>query len=198
MRKIWPKVKVIIWSDKVMLNFSRSLTSPWTHFRCFHRSSLSIKSYCRKLLVIFHDLKWPWRHDEGVTSHIPIRGVKSTCKLMNSNGFRPKEVPFNFLPLTYNGEVAKLTSLRITDIKILRLTFYRYCYGNQLLKISRWSIIWCSYDEHSNLFWPVTWWPDLQWPRSEIFTICAEKMYEEVCQKPVGCVQTPPLGPARV
>ena len=29
----------------------------------------------------------------------------------------------------------------------------------------------------------VTWWPDLAWPGSEIFTTCAEKMYDKVCQK---------------
>ena len=29
----------------------------------------------------------------------------------------------------------------------------------------------------------VTWWPDLEWPGSEIFTKCAEKMYEQLCQK---------------
>ena len=51
-----------------------------------------------------------WR---GVTGrNIPTRGVKSTCNPMFesvSNGFLPKETPFIFLPLTYNGEVAKLT-----------------------------------------------------------------------------------------
>ena len=29
----------------------------------------------------------------------------------------------------------------------------------------------------------VTWWPDLVWPGSEIFTTYAEKMYDKVCQK---------------
>ena len=29
----------------------------------------------------------------------------------------------------------------------------------------------------------VTWWPDLAWPGSEVFTTCAEKMYDKVCQK---------------
>ena len=29
----------------------------------------------------------------------------------------------------------------------------------------------------------VTWWPDLEWPGSEIFTTCAKRMYEQVYQK---------------
>ena len=29
----------------------------------------------------------------------------------------------------------------------------------------------------------ITWWPELEWPGSEIFTTCAEKMYEQLCQK---------------
>ena len=53
-------------------------------------------------------------------------GVKSTCNPMFesvSNGFLPKETLFIFLPLTYNGEVAKLTSPWVTDIQIPRYTF---------------------------------------------------------------------------
>ena len=61
-----------------------------------------------------------WR---GVTGrNIPIRGVKlpvNRC-LSVSNGFRPREAPFNFLPLTYNGEVAKLSWPWVTDIKVAR------------------------------------------------------------------------------
>ena len=30
----------------------------WTEVRSFHRSSLSNKSYCQKLLVTLHDLNW--------------------------------------------------------------------------------------------------------------------------------------------
>ena len=49
----------------------------------------------------------------------------------------------------------------------------------------------------------VTWLPDLEWPGSETFTTCVEKMYEQVyqkrlsfflaiCEQPEGGVQTPP------
>ena len=33
----------------------------------------------------------------------------------------------------------------------------------------------------------VTWWPNLAWPGSEIFTICVEMMYDKVCQKRWRC-----------
>ena len=46
---------------------SWSVSSAWTHPWCFHRSSLSLsKVTAEKLLVIFHDLKWPWRRKELV------------------------------------------------------------------------------------------------------------------------------------
>ena len=60
-------------------------------------------------------------------SNIPIRGVKSTCKSMCesvSNGCRSKEATFNFIPLTYNGEVTKLTNfihLGATDNVIVQV-----------------------------------------------------------------------------
>ena len=66
MLKIWPQVKVMTWPEKVMLHISRSASSSWTHLWWFHRSSWSLsKVIPEKLLVTFHDLKWPWRHDEG-------------------------------------------------------------------------------------------------------------------------------------
>ena len=78
-----------------------------------------------------------------------------------SNGFRPEEAPFNFLLLTYNGEVTKMIRPWVADLKIPRHTFHRYCYRYQYLNVSRWSIIRCSYDEHSNFFWGKVTWRDL-------------------------------------
>ena len=55
-----------------------------------------------KLLVTDHDLKWPRGCEKGHWSQFSDSGVKSTCKPMFEsvlNGFRPKEAPFNFLPL---------------------------------------------------------------------------------------------------
>ena len=55
-----------------------------------------------------------------------------------------------FSPIDFDGEVAKLTWPWIIDIKIPRYKFYQNWYGYQSLKVSRWSGIRCSYDEHSN------------------------------------------------
>ena len=63
---IWPQVKVMTWSEKIMLHINRSVWSAWTHLWYFHCSSWSLsKIIAEKLLVTFHDLTWPWRHGEG-------------------------------------------------------------------------------------------------------------------------------------
>ena len=122
---------------------------------------------------------------------IPSQGAKSTCNPMfesASNDFLPKEAPFIFLPLTYNGELEKLTWPWVTDIKIPRYTFYTYWYtdincwkfqGDRSFGVALTSIQ--TFSEVRSL--DVTWWPDLEWPESEIFTTCAEKMYEQTYQK---------------
>ena len=40
--------------------------------------------------------------------------------------------------------------LGVTDMKLMRYTFYRHCYVYQSLKVSRQSFSRCSYDVHSN------------------------------------------------
>ena len=55
------------WLENVMLHISRSGWSSWAHlwfFFFFSSWSLS-KVIAEKLLVTFHDLKWPCRHGEG-------------------------------------------------------------------------------------------------------------------------------------
>ena len=144
--------------------------------------------------MTFHDLKWPWPLAtwRGVTGrNIPSLGVTYTCNPLFErvlNGFLPKEAPLIFLPLTLGeGEVAKLTWPRVTDIKIPRYIFYRSWYGYQSLKVSRWSgfgVAMTSLQTFSEVrSLNVTWWPDLEWPGSEVFTLCAKKMYEQVYQK---------------
>ena len=134
---------------------------------------VSIKSYCRKTAG---DLPWPemtlttWR---GVTGHnIPTQGVKSTCNSMFEsvlNGFRPKQAPFNFLQLTYNGEVAKLVWPWITNIKISRYTFHKFIdtvtdinrckfQGDRSFGVAMMNIK--TFSEVRSL--AVTWWPDLE------------------------------------
>ena len=53
----------------------------------------------------------------------------------------------------------------VTAIEIPRHIFYRYRYGYQSLKVSTWSVIRYSYDEHSNFFLGEVTWRDLvTWP----------------------------------
>ena len=69
MLKIWPKIKVITWSEKVMLHIRRSVSSAWTQLCCFHRSSWSLsKVIAEQLLVTFHGLKWPRRHERSLVA----------------------------------------------------------------------------------------------------------------------------------
>ena len=78
--------------------------------------------------------------------------------------FCAKEAPLIFLPLTYNGKAAKLAWPLVTDIKNPRYKSHRYWYGYQSLKVSRWSVIRCSYDEHLNFWCEITWRGLLTWP----------------------------------
>ena len=176
-----------------MLHIIRSLSLSWTHLCCFHRSIchlVSIKSFCRKTA---DHLSWPpemtlatWR---GVTGrNIPTQGVKSTCNptFENvSNGFLPKEASFIFSHWLIVERSQNWPDLG-SSISEFRETHFYILLRYQSLKVLRWSGIRCSYDERSNfsemMSLDVTWWPDLEYPGSEIFT-CVEQMYEEVYQK---------------
>ena len=138
----------------------------------------------------FHDLKLPatW----GVTGcNFPIQGAKSTCNPMFEcfEWLHPKESPFNFLPLTYNGDCRIDLALghRCQNSKISILSIVL-----ELRDINRWKfqgdrsvgVLMTSIQPFSVVrSFDVTWWPDLEWPGSEIFTTNAEKMYKQVCQK---------------
>ena len=107
------QVKVIAWSEKVMLLTSRSISSSWPHFRCF----IALACLYQKVLwksCWWHFMTWSVLGVmKGVTGHsFPIQSVNSTCNPMFEsveNGFRLKQVLFSFLPLNFNGEVTKLT-----------------------------------------------------------------------------------------
>ena len=110
--------------------------------------------------MTFHDLKWPWKHAEG--SLVSIFRLRVSSLLVNrcfsvSNGFLPKEAPFIFLPLAYNGEVAKLAWPCRSRISKFR-DIYFIDTGTD---INRWKFPGdrCSYDEHWNLFWGHLTWP---------------------------------------
>ena len=219
MLKIWSRLRSWTWSEKIMWLISRSVSSSWTQLRCFHRCWLSLsKVNAEKLPVAFYDLQWPWSHEEGsLMATFPIQCVNSTWNPMSKsvqNGFRPKrriscfhwltmEGPQNWpeqisnqLQISTDQQINQI-STDITDIKILRYTFYRHCYLYQSLKDSRQSFGRCSLTNIQTFYevrlLDVTWWPG-----SAIFTSYAEKMYDKVCQKRLnkklhgGCVQTPP------
>ena len=138
MLKIRPQVTVMTWSEKVMLHINQFVSSSWTHPWCFHRSSWSLSK------VIPENCWWPsitWNDLGDMTRGHRSQYSDSGCQvylypmLSVSNGF-PKGVPFIFLPcLIPTGEVAKLTWPWVTDIKIPRYTFNRYCSGYQSLKV---------------------------------------------------------------
>ena len=127
---------------------------------------------------------WPQYSDSG---------CQVTCNPTFESLFNvfSKKAPFIFLPLTYNGEVAELTRPWVKDIKILRYTFYRYWYRYQLLKVSRWSSIQCSYEEHSNFFlrWGLLTWPgDLTLgPGSEILQHVRKRLWTVIPKTAALC-----------
>ena len=110
MLKIRPRVNVkvkVTWSERFMLHIGLSLSSSLTHLRCFYRSSLPIKSYCRKTA---NDLLWPemtsgtWG---GVNGHnLSIQEVNFTCKTTECLECFPSKKS-HFLVLTSCGERAQ-------------------------------------------------------------------------------------------
>ena len=81
----------------------------------------------------------------------------------------------------------KLTSPKVTKIKILRYAFCRYRFPHQLMEVSGWSLkngghgaITCI---HSGR---VTWrnlWPELRWPWADIVRNCAKMMHVKEMRK---------------
>ena len=202
------------WSERVMLYISRSVSSSLNTSMAFYCSSLSLsKVVADKLLVTFHDMKWPWRHDEESLVTIFRFGVLNIpvnhrCLRVFRMFFVQKRC-LSIFPLTYNGEVAKLTWPWVSDIKIPRYKFtdtvtdikhWRY-QGDRSFGVAMTNIQ--SFSEVRSL--DASWWPDLEWPGSEILTICAERWINkcakdgsanEIPAKNLrGGVQTPP-GPA--
>ena len=170
--------------------------------------------------MTFHDLKWPWRHGEGslvAIFRLRVSSLPVTRCLSVSNGFLPKEAPFIFLPWLIMKRSQNWPDLgswisTFRDIHFIDTGTDINCSmfeGDGVFGVAMTSIQ--TFSEVSSL--DVTWWPDLERPRSEIFTTYAEKMYQRLYQKrwcsaPLlfrylrktwrgGGVQTPP-GPAWV
>ena len=148
MLEIWPKVKRMTWSERIVLHSSPTVSSSWTHLWYFDRSILSLSNViAEKLLVTSNDLKWPLRNEEGSLAAI-FRFRASTlsetrCLRVFQMVFVQKK-RFSIFPhwhngfsLSDNGEVAKLTWSCVIDIKIPRYKHYECCYRYQSLKISR-------------------------------------------------------------
>ena len=104
---------------------------------CFYRSSLSLsKVIAEKLLVTFHDLKWSrWHEGRGSLVAIfrfRVSSLPVTRCVSVSNGFRPKEAPFNF-PYLLIMERSQNWPGRGSPISTFRDIYFidRYCYGYQ-------------------------------------------------------------------
>ena len=97
MLKIWPQVKVMTWSEKVMLHISRSVSSAWTHLWCFKRSNLSLSKFIAEKNSWWPFITWNDLGDmtRGHWSNIPIQGVKSTSNPM-LEWFSSKKGAFQF------------------------------------------------------------------------------------------------------
>ena len=138
-----------------------------------------------------HDLKWPWRHDEG--SPVTIFRLRMSilpvtrCLRVFWMVFVQKRrlsffSPWLIMERSQNwpdlrSPISKFRDIRFIDTgtDINRWKFQ----GNRLFGVAMTNIR--SFSEVRSL--DVTWWPDHEWPGSEIFTKCAEKMYEQLCQK---------------
>ena len=177
----------------------------------------------KKLLVtlVLHNLKWLWRHEEGSPVAIFRVRVPSLPVTRRLRVFRMVFVQKRCLSIFAHWLIMKRSQnwSEVTDNKIPRCIFHRYCNSYQSLKVPSQSFNRCSYELRPTLFFSevrslgVTWRPDLEWPGCELFTTCAEEIYQQVCQKwwrsarpffffrylrkkPEGCQNTP--GRARV
>ena len=168
------------WSERFMLHISRSVWSFWTQLWCFNCSSWSLsKVITGKLMVTFHDLKWPWPCGEGPlvaifrlrVSSLPVTRCLRVFRMVF---FQKRHLSFfsHWLIMerslnwpNIGTRISKFQDIHFidtgTDI-------------NHPLKVSTCSGIRCSYDEHQTfseaMTLDVTWWPDLWWPGFEIFT----------------------------
>ena len=165
MLKIWPKVKVITWSEKVMLHISRSVSSAWRHKWSCHRSILSLSK------VLPNNCWWPLMTWNGLVTletwggltgeNIMIQGVDSTCNL---NFKSVSNVCLSIFSVHLYGKAAKVTWPWVTGIKIPRYTYLHFI--GTVTDINRWKFhadrsfsVAMTIDKHSNCFWGKVTWP---------------------------------------
>ena len=128
-----------------------------------------------------------WR---GVTGHnTPAQGVKSICSPMFEsvlNGFRAKRRISFFSHCLRMERSQNWPDLRSPISKFRDMRFI-----DTGTDINRWkfqgdrsfSVAMTNIKKSEVRSLDVTWWPDLEWAGSKIFTKCAETMYEQLCQK---------------
>ena len=156
-----------------------------------HCSSLSLsKGIAEKLLVTFHDLKWPCRHQERSlvaifrfrVSSLPVTrclrvfqivfvqkrrlSILSHLLIMD----RSQIWPDLGSPISKFRDIGTLATG--TDINLWK--FRDRSFGVAMTSVQ-------TFSEVRSL--DATWRPDFEWPGSEILTTCAEEMYTQVCLK---------------
>ena len=137
----------------------------------------------------FHDLKWPWRHDEGspVTifllrvSILPVTRCLRVFEWCSSKrgAFHFSLIDLHIMEGSQNWPDLKSPIKKFRDTRFIdtgtdvnRWKFQ----GNRSAGVALENIQ--TFYEVRSL--DVTWWPDLAWPGSEIPTTYAEKMYDKV------------------
>ena len=183
MSKIWPKVKVMTWSEKVILHISRSVSWTWIHIRRFHRYSLSLSSYYRKKrLVTVHDLWWFRAHEEGSlvaifrfrASSLPVYRCLIVFGMMFVQNGR-LSISSHWLPIMeklQNCPDLRSPIYKFRDVNFIDTVTHNNCWkcqGDRSVGVAM--TIFQTFSEVRSL--DVTWCPDLERTRSEIFT-CAE------------------------
>ena len=136
-------------------------------------------------MVTFRDLKWPWWHDEGSPVTIfrlrmSILPVVRCLRVFWMVFVQKRRLSF------FSPWLIMERSQNWPDIRSPISKFRYVCFIDTGADINRWKFqgnrsvgvaltsIQTFYEVRSL---DVTWWPDLAWPGSEIFTTYAEKMY---------------------
>ena len=102
----------------------------------------------RKYLLTSDNLRWPF---EGLVINnylSPWRTalvVKTSPRSDGSDEYHRNEAHLSILPLTYNGEITKMTWRKATEIQNLRYNCYRYRWPHHHLWISS-RILWLGQD----------------------------------------------------
>ena len=101
-----------------------------------------------------------------------------------------------FSPLTYNGEVTKLTWPKVTDIKNLKYTNYRHLCPYCAMRVSKSSFHWCAFGKMSNFEKHSLRSGHLMRPGHVTFEVIGSSFFRKCCQI-VGWIATANLAALR-